>query len=107
MGIPTSQNPDTPKGLEQRLSFEIHRIPAELPHSSKLEPRNPIGPQRIPIELLRSSYEEGSRQAGRPSGPQSLATLPTRLRLATTLIMGALQVESRKCGVCVCINFHR
>jgi hypothetical protein len=101
MGIPRSQNPDTPKGLEQRLSFKIHRIPAELPHSSKLEPRNPIGPQRIPIELLRSSYEEGSRQAGRPSGPQSLATLPTRLRLATTLIMGALQVESRKCGVCV------
>jgi hypothetical protein len=37
----------------------------------------------------------------RPSGPQSLATLQTRLRLATTLRMGALQVNSPKCGVCV------
>jgi hypothetical protein len=39
-----------------------------------------------------------------PGGPQSLAILPTKLRLATTLRMGALQVESPKCGVCV--NFH-
>jgi hypothetical protein len=31
-GIPTSQNPDTPEGLESRLSVRIHRIPAELPH---------------------------------------------------------------------------
>jgi hypothetical protein len=60
MGIPTSWNPDTPEGLEQRLSAEIHRISAELPHSSKLESRNPVGPQRIPAELPHSSYEEGS-----------------------------------------------
>jgi hypothetical protein len=32
----------------------------ELPHSSKLEPRNPVGSRRIPAELLHSSYEEGS-----------------------------------------------
>jgi hypothetical protein len=44
MGIPTSQNPDTPEGLAQRLSVRIYRILAELSHSSKLEPRNPIGP---------------------------------------------------------------
>jgi hypothetical protein len=69
MGIPTSQNPDTPEGLEQRLSVRIHRIPAELPHSSKLELRNPVRPQRIQTELPRSSYEEGFQQAGMPSGP--------------------------------------
>jgi hypothetical protein len=54
--------------LEQRLTVGIHRISVELPHSNKLEPRNPVGPRRIPTELLRPSYEEGSRQAGRPSG---------------------------------------
>jgi hypothetical protein len=43
-----------------RDSVEIHRIPAVLPHLSKLEPRNPIGPQRILTELLHSSYEEDS-----------------------------------------------
>jgi hypothetical protein len=73
-------------------------------HSNKLEPRNSVGPRRIPVELLRSSYEEGYRHVGRTSGPQSLATLPTRLHLATTLRMGALQVESPKCGVCS--DFH-
>jgi hypothetical protein len=92
MGILTSQNPDTPEGLEQRLFVGIHWILAELPHSSKLEPRNPVGPQRIPIELLHSSS-------------QNLTTLLTRLCLATTLIKRALQVESLKCGVCV--DFHR
>jgi hypothetical protein len=101
VGIMTSQNPDTPEGLEQRLSVGIHRIPAELLHSSKLELRNPVGPQRIPTELPRSSYEEGSRQDGRPSGPQSLSTLPIRLHLATTVRKRALKVESPKCGVCV------
>jgi hypothetical protein len=30
--------------LEQRLAVEIHRIPTELPHSSKLEPRNLVAP---------------------------------------------------------------
>jgi hypothetical protein len=33
----TSQNPDTPDGLESWLPVEIHRIPAELPHSTELE----------------------------------------------------------------------
>jgi hypothetical protein len=63
---------------------------AELPHSSKLEPRNHVGPRRILAKLLRSSYKEGSQQAWRPFGPQSLATLPTRIHLATTLRIGAL-----------------
>jgi hypothetical protein len=94
-------NPDTPEGLEQRLPVKIHRILVKLPHSSKLEPRNPIGPRRILTELPRSSYEDGSRQAGRPSDPQSLTTLPTKLRLATTLRKRDLQVGSKKCGACV------
>jgi hypothetical protein len=37
VGIPTSWDPDTPEGLESLLSVRIHRIPAELPHSTKLE----------------------------------------------------------------------
>jgi hypothetical protein len=61
MGILTSRNPNTPKGLEQRLSIGIQKIPTELLHSSKLEPRNPVGPQSISAELLCLSYEEDSR----------------------------------------------
>jgi hypothetical protein len=98
--------PNTPKVLEQRHLVKIHRIPTELPHLSKLEPRNPIGPQRISAELPCSNYEEGSRQAGRPFGPQSLTTLLIRLCLATTLKMGALQVESINV-VCVLISTGR
>jgi hypothetical protein len=86
-------------------TIRIRRILAELPNSNKLEPSNPIGPQMILAMLPHSSYEEDSRQAGRPSGPQRLATLPTRLCLATTLRMEALQVESPKYGVCS--DFHR
>jgi hypothetical protein len=37
VGIPTSWDPDTPEGLESRLSIKIRRISAELPHSTKLE----------------------------------------------------------------------
>jgi hypothetical protein len=37
VGILTSQNLDTTDGLESWLSVRIHRIPAELPHSTKLE----------------------------------------------------------------------
>jgi hypothetical protein len=37
VGILTSQNPNTPEGLESRLPVGIHRIPTELPHSNKLE----------------------------------------------------------------------
>jgi hypothetical protein len=36
---------------------------------SKLEPRNHVGLQKILLELPRLSYEEGSRLAGRLSGP--------------------------------------
>jgi hypothetical protein len=93
-GSRQARTPTTPKVLEQRLSVGIHRILTELPHSSKLELRNPVRPRRILVELPCSSYEEGSQQARRPSDPQSLATLLIRLRLATTLRMRALQVAS-------------
>jgi hypothetical protein len=39
MGIPTSQNPRTPEGLESQISVKIHRILAELPHLTELELR--------------------------------------------------------------------
>jgi hypothetical protein len=39
MGISTSQDPDTPEGLNSRLSVRIHRIPVELPHSTELDLR--------------------------------------------------------------------
>jgi hypothetical protein len=84
-----------------RDSVGIHRISTELPHSSKLELRNPIGPRRISAELPPSSYNEDFRKVGRPYGPQSLASLLTRLRLSTTLRMRDFQVESLKCGMCV------
>jgi hypothetical protein len=61
VGIPTSQNPATLEGLESQLSVRIHRIQAELAHSTELE--------RILIELSRSSYAEDSRQAEKSSGP--------------------------------------
>jgi hypothetical protein len=42
-------DPDKPRLLlhprySSRDSIRIYRILAELPHSSKLEPRNPVGP---------------------------------------------------------------
>jgi hypothetical protein len=37
VGIPTSQNPDTPEGLESQLSVRIHRIPSEFLHLTELE----------------------------------------------------------------------
>jgi hypothetical protein len=40
VGIPISWNPDTPKGLESRLSVGICRLLAELLHSIELELRN-------------------------------------------------------------------
>jgi hypothetical protein len=91
--------PTSPMVLEQRLFVRIHRSLAGLSHSIKLESRNPVRRRRIPAELSHSSYKEGSQHTGRPYGPQSIATLPTKLRLATTLRMGDLQVESPRCGL--------
>jgi hypothetical protein len=37
--ILTSQNPDTPEGLENQFSIGIHKILIELPRSTELELR--------------------------------------------------------------------
>jgi hypothetical protein len=42
---------------------------------------NIIEPERISVELLCSSYSEGSQHAGKSSGPQNLASLSTLLEL--------------------------
>jgi hypothetical protein len=39
VGIPTSQNPNTLEGLKSQLSVRIHRISAELLHSTELKLR--------------------------------------------------------------------
>jgi hypothetical protein len=62
MGIPTSQNPDTPEGLESQLSVRICRIPAELPHSTELE-----------LKKLHRSRTD----SGRASALELLRGLPT------------------------------
>jgi hypothetical protein len=72
MGIPTSQNPDTPEGLKSQLSVEIHRISAELPHSIELELRKLCRAQTnfgiaSTLELLRGLPT--SREVLRPSKP--------------------------------------
>jgi hypothetical protein len=61
-GIPTSQNPDTPEGLDTR------------PNQSS---ENSIEPEWILAELPCSSYSEDSRQAGKSSSPQNLTSLAT------------------------------
>jgi hypothetical protein len=72
VGIPTSQDPDTLEGLESRLSVEIRRISAELPHSIELELRKLYQTQMdfgraSALELLRGLST--SREVLRPSEP--------------------------------------
>jgi hypothetical protein len=52
MGIPTSWNLDTPEGLEGRLSVEICRILAKLPHSTE--------PELKKFHLTRTYYGRAS-----------------------------------------------
>jgi hypothetical protein len=72
MGIPTSRDPDTPEGLESRLSIRIHRIPVELRHSTKSElgklhrTRTDSG-RASALELLHGLPT--SREVLRPSKP--------------------------------------
>jgi hypothetical protein len=67
-------NPDTPEGLGSWPSVGIHRIPAELSHSTELEIKNSIEPEQILVELPRSSYSKDSRQARKSSSPQNLTS---------------------------------
>jgi hypothetical protein len=82
-GIPTSQNPNTPEGLESQLSVRIHKIPVELPHSTELEPgklrRSRIDSNRAStLELLRGLPT--SRKVFQPSEPR-LSLDSTRMNL--------------------------
>jgi hypothetical protein len=81
MGIPTSQNPDTPEGPESRLSVRICKISAELLHSTESE-----------LENLRWTWMDsgrasvlklllGLREAKKSSGPQNPPSLSTLQRL--------------------------
>jgi hypothetical protein len=78
MGISTSRDPDTPEGLESRLSVGIHRIPVELPHSIELELR----------KLCRTQMDSGRASAlellrGLPTSREVLRTSEPHLSLST------------------------
>jgi hypothetical protein len=83
MGIPSSQNLDTPDGLESRFSIKIHRILTELPHSTELElgklrrTRTNSGRASAP-ELLQGLLT--SWEVLQPSGPH-LSLYSTRMNL--------------------------
>jgi hypothetical protein len=66
VGILTSQNPNTPEGLKSWLSVGIHRILAELPHSTELE-----------LGKLRQTRTD----SGRASALELLRGLPTSLEV--------------------------
>jgi hypothetical protein len=67
MGIPTSQNLDTPEGLKSWLSIEIRRILTELPHLTELKlrkhhrTRTGFG-RSSALELLRGRGYLGKRR---------------------------------------------
>jgi hypothetical protein len=79
VGIPTSRDPDTPEGLESRLSVGIHRIPVELPQSTELE-----------LRKLRRTQTNSSRASvlellqGFPTSREVLQPLEPRLSLYST-----------------------
>jgi hypothetical protein len=81
VGISTSQYPDKLEGLESRLSGGIHRISAELPHSTELDLKNTIESKWVPTELLCSSFSEDSRQTEKSFSSQNLASLSTLQRM--------------------------
>jgi hypothetical protein len=85
-GIPTSRNPDTPEGLESRLSVRIQRTPTELPHLTELEPRNL---RRTLMDSNRASVLELLR--GLPTSREVLRPLEPHISLySTRMNLGAL-----------------
>jgi hypothetical protein len=83
MGIPTSRNPDTLEGLENRLSIGIHRISAESslstePDLGKLHRTRMDFGRASTLELLRGLPIR--RKVLRPSDPRfSLYSTRTNL----------------------------
>jgi hypothetical protein len=97
VGILTGQNPDTPEGLESWLSVRIHRIPAELPHSTELEHGN----------LLRNRTDSSRASAlellwGLLTNQELLQPLEPRLSLYSlhTLCWGSTMVFIGGLGQC-------
>jgi hypothetical protein len=83
VGNPISQNPNTPEGLESRFSVGIHRIPAELSHSTELELKKLRRTQTdfdkaSALELLREVPT--SREVLQPSEPR-LSLYSSRMNL--------------------------
>jgi hypothetical protein len=82
MGIPASRDPDTLEGLERWLFVRIHRILAELPHSTELELKKL---HRIRTDCSKASVLKllrgllTSREVLRPSEPR--LSLSTRQRM--------------------------
>jgi hypothetical protein len=87
VGIPTSQNPDTPEGLKSWLSIRIRRIPVDLPHSNKLvlgklhQTQTDFG-RASALELLQGLPT--SRDVLRPSEPH-LSLYSTKNELESTI----------------------
>jgi hypothetical protein len=78
VGILTRQNPDTPEGLESRLSVRIHRILVELPHSTELELKKLRWTQTDSIWDSMLELLWGLQQAEKSSGHQNPASLSTQ-----------------------------
>jgi hypothetical protein len=81
VGIPTSQDPDTPEGLESRLSVIICRIPIEVLHSTELELRKL---RRTQMDPSRASALELHR--GLLPSRAVLQPLESRISLYSTKI---------------------
>jgi hypothetical protein len=77
--IPTSQNSNTPEGLESQFFVEIRRISSELPHSTKLELRKF---HRTRTDFGRASTLE--LHGGLPTCREVLRPLEPRLSLYST-----------------------
>jgi hypothetical protein len=87
MGIPTSQNPNTPEGLESRPFVRIRRIPIEISHSTELELRKPHRPRMdfgraSMLELLRGLLT--SREVLQPS-EHRISLYSTKNELGSTI----------------------
>jgi hypothetical protein len=87
VGIPTSQNPDTPEGLKSQLFVGIRRIPAELQHSIKLELGNlrqtrDDSSRASKLELLRGLPK--SQEVLRSSEP-GMSLYSTKNKLGSTI----------------------
>jgi hypothetical protein len=85
--ILTSQDSSTPEGLESWFSIKIHRIPAELPHSTEVELKKLRRTQTdsgraLALELLRGLLT--IREVLQPSEPH-LSLYSTRTKLGSTL----------------------